>query len=230
VSGSFAGGATSGVPVTSVMAVRVVESTSCDPAYPHCRVPPTLATFGMLGVGFGRDPSVDPSSNALLQVEEIARGAMRPGYVISSSPPRLTVGVPASTAGFARIPLTPGANGDWVATSLPGCVSIPSLAWSLCGSLLLDTGLDYAIVSVPSVGTTPYDGGVVPPNIEVEFLAPNDGSAMTSDVSVGSASLQTPPATEFRHPPELRKLGQLGPESICDTGTETARSFEAFRP
>jgi hypothetical protein len=210
VSSSFKGGATNGLPVTTSMPVRVVESASCDSAYPHCQVPPSLSTVGMLGIGFGRDPSVTPSSNALLEVEEVADGTMRPGYIVSDHPPQLTVGLPASTADFSSLALAPASNGDWLATSLEGCVRLPAISWSLCGTLLVDTGLDYSLVSVPSGATTPYDGGALPNGVEIDFLAPSDGTVMTSVVDLGSSSLQTPPSVEFRHPPETTAVVNTG--------------------
>jgi hypothetical protein len=210
VSNAFTGGATRGVPRTVSMPVRVVESASCDSVYPHCRVPSSLSTIGMLGVGFGRDSNSDPSSNALLQIEEVIGGTMRPGYVISNHPPQLTVGIPASTTDFTRLALTPASNGDWLAASFQGCARLPAIPWSLCGTLLVDTGIDYSLISVPSTAMTPYDGGTVPTGSEIDFLAPADGSAMTSVANLGASSLQTPPTIEFRHPPDATPLINTG--------------------
>jgi hypothetical protein len=199
VGGTFKGGAASGLPVTTAMPVHVLESISCDSAYPDCKPPTDLSSFGVLGAGFGRDPSVTPASNALLQIAEVSSGRMRPGYIISDNPPQLTIGVPASTADFALVSLAPGASGDWASTSLPGCVHLPS--WSLCGSILVDTGLDYAIVSIPQGGATPYDGGVVPSGAPITFDVPDDGSAMTCSSDLGASTPQSPTEVQFRHPP-----------------------------
>jgi hypothetical protein len=203
VSYDFDGGTPKpGLPVTVPMPVHVLESVTCDTAYPDCKAPGDLSSFGILGVGFGRDLSATPASNALLQITDVAAGVMRPGYILSNNPPQLTVGIPESTADFARIALTASSNGDWLATSLPGCVLLPSISWSLCGGLLVDTGIDFALVSVPQGTTSPYeDAGSVPLGTPIEMLAPNDGSVMTSASDVGASSLQSPPTVQFRHPP-----------------------------
>jgi hypothetical protein len=132
-------------------------------AMPFCAVDDATWTGGMMGVGFGRAVS-DPTLNVLLQLAEVHTGTMHPGYVLSTRPaPNVEIGISAArAAGFQTIPLTPSAsgNGDWVATSLTGCLDLPgaSAFQQECGGLLVDTGVPEVILWGP---TDPTLGGVV---------------------------------------------------------------------
>ncbi len=131
-----------------------------------CAVDDPTFTGGMMGVGFGRGTSPDPTRNVLLQLADVASGAMNPGYVLSTHPaPHVVVGItPAVSAGFATLPLQPDAsgNGDWLASSLHGCLTVPEAAPSFgqpCGPMLVDTGVADTLLWGPA---DPTLGGVVP--------------------------------------------------------------------
>ncbi len=121
---------------------------------------------GMMGVGFGRGALDDPAKNVLLQISEIRAGSMRPGFVLSTFPsPNMQIGITtARSANFQMVQLSPspGGNGDWVAASLKGCLSLPSTPAfkQECGGLLVDTGVGEVILWGPS---DPTLGGIVPP-------------------------------------------------------------------
>jgi hypothetical protein len=127
--------------------------------------PDTSTTY--LGAGFGRPTPApgtgylkSPLENALLQLTDIVRGPMHPGYILSNS--SLTVGVNrTNAAGYAFTSLTPftGRPGDW--QTPPGCIGFNGAAPS-CGTMLLDVGIDTMFVTAPRPS----------PITEVSIMAP----------------------------------------------------------
>ncbi len=114
----------------------------------------------MMGVGFDRggsgpDADLDGSGlNPFLQLTGMRSGVLPQSYVVGLD--RIVLGAgPADLGGFQTVALTRDAAGtDWNAPS--ACIAVPSGGVApQCGGLLLDTGLDYAIVLVPT--------GVEPP-------------------------------------------------------------------
>jgi hypothetical protein len=132
-------------------------------AMPFCAVDDPTWKGGMMGVGYGRGVS-DPKQNVLLQLADVASGAMHAGYVLSTHPAMsVEIGITSTRAGaFSLLPLTPSptGNGDWLASSLRGCVSLPSVSAfeQACGGLLVDTGIPQTILWGPA---DPTLGGVV---------------------------------------------------------------------
>ena len=173
-----------------------------------CAVDDATWTGGMMGVGFGRGTApFDPTRNVLLEMADVAAGTMHAGYVLSTHPsPTVQIGLTsAGSAGFQTIPLTPdpGGSGDWVATSLRGCLSLPSapaFAQS-CGGLLVDTGVAELILWGPS---DPTLGGVVPSGrtsapAGTSFLisAPASGPILSYSFVLGTGA-DTPSAVTIR--------------------------------
>ena len=121
----------------------------------------------MLGVGFDRghghaqDPSIPSSDvNPFLLLEEMCRGAMIPGYILTTTSIQLGL-TQASTEGFTIVQLErrhiqdeagKEQDGDrWAAPMVHLSVSTPPAAPHIefDASLLVDTGLNYAIVQAP---------------------------------------------------------------------------------
>ena len=121
-----------------------------------CAIDDTTFNGGMMGVGFGRGAFSDPTQNALLQIADISAGRMHPGYVLSTHPsPNVQIGITeARSARFQKTKLSPSTsgNGDWIANSLVGCVSLPSTPGfkQECGGLLVDTGVPTMILWGPA--------------------------------------------------------------------------------
>jgi hypothetical protein len=153
-------------------------------AMPFCAIDDATFTGGMMGVGFGR-PVSDPGMNVLLQMADIAAGTMHPGYVLSAhAAPNVQIGITAArSANFQTIRLSPSTtgNGDWLAGSLVGCVSLPDTPAFApeCGGLLVDTGVGEMILWGPA---DPTLGGVVAPG---QTAAP-DGTAVTITTQAGA--------------------------------------------
>jgi hypothetical protein len=153
-----------------------------------CAIDDPSFTGGMMGVGFGRGASSDPKRNALLEVADVASGRMRAGYVLSTHPAaHVDIGLGASAKdGFAMVPLTaaPGGSGDWLASSLRGCLAVPSAPSyaAACGPLLVDTGVPECLLWGPA---DPTLGGAVPAGAK----AVPSGVGLRVTTEVGSAIL-----------------------------------------
>ncbi len=129
-----------------------------------CAIDSPSFNGGMMGVGYGRGMG-DPTMNVLLQMAEVQAGTMHPGYVLSTqSSPNLQIGITAvRSANFQTVQLSPSTsgNGDWVAGSLTGCITLPNTPafTQECGGMLVDTGVPEMILWGPSDKTL---GGIVP--------------------------------------------------------------------
>ncbi|WP_188942997.1 hypothetical protein [Nakamurella endophytica] len=142
--------AAGGPATTSPILVRAVDRV-CD-AHGSCS---PSARVAMLGVGFDRGSDnpdstySGPAINPFLHLADMDAGQLTPGYVLGSG--TVTLGIGQDTAdGFRTVGLqrTGGSqSADWAAPS--ACLAVRGLP-AQCGSLLLDTGLPYAIVQVPA--------------------------------------------------------------------------------
>lgn len=111
--------------------------------------------ISMMGIGFDRvDPhgtTVDQTLNPFLNLTAMgAGGSMKRGYVLT--PKQVTLGITddaTASFNFIKLQKLPAAQGDdWQAPA--ACVSVPTANVApQCGSLLVDTGLNYAIIQVP---------------------------------------------------------------------------------
>src|SRR5699024_10362677 len=128
-----------------------------------------------------------PALNPFLHLAEMDGGALPRAYSISTS--QIVLGPSESDrAGFQTVPLTAvpasgTSEADWAAA--PSCVAVPSAGIAAqCGTLLLDTGLPYAIVQVPD--------GIEPP-----VTAPTSGETRSNvaagqQISVTVSGIATP--------------------------------------
>jgi hypothetical protein len=159
-----------------------------------CAVDDPTFTGGVMGVGFGRTTPGDPARNVLLQIEDAVLGQVRAGYVLGTHPaPHVTLGLDAATAaGFQTLPLSPdpSGSGDWLASSLRGCLSLPEDPGfgTECGPLLVDTGIAESLLWGPSDptlgGTIPSGQTSVPNGVAVAYTA---GAALAYAFVVGQA-------------------------------------------
>lgn len=162
---SSAGG--TGSVTTAPMLVRAADKM-CDKAG-KCTSGQDVGV-AMLGVGFDRasDRTAAPANsgpgiNPFLNVEQMVSGTMRQAYSFGSG--QLTLGVSTQDlAGYRQVALqrtTGGQPVDWMAPT--ACVQVVGSVPPQCGSLLLDTGLAYAILQVPN-GQEPPTSGPAPGN------------------------------------------------------------------
>ncbi len=102
-------------------------------------------------------------TNAFLALTDIVKGSMHPGYIVT--PASVTLGITrAGKTGYGLIPLQPGGTGpgDW--DTEPGCFGFPEISGytSLCGTMLIDTGINSAILGLPPSQRPPGIQDVLP--------------------------------------------------------------------
>jgi hypothetical protein len=155
-----------------------------SPALKNCR--PSKPGMGMMGVGFAR--GTQPSShNPFLHLEAMDAGTMHPGYIIREHHIQLGLNQ-ENTKGFRFVQLQPSQVQpasrfvkEWLEPQV--CVALPTAkptAASLCGSLLMDTGINYMMLTVPSAKrpanlvttSTTHKGQIVPPGTPMTVTVP----------------------------------------------------------
>ena len=110
--------------------------------YPHER---------MMGVGFDRAEKIDTPSpgpiNPFLLLKEMCAGVMTPGYILTTT--SIQIGITKeNTESFDIIQLVRhDPDSDWRAPKVK--VQVPSADISFDATLLVDTGLGYAITQAP---------------------------------------------------------------------------------
>lgn len=124
------------------MRVLAIDAAACDNAlHPACVAGRSVAGVGMLGVGFARDtgsPGVNPFLHALDGGRSLA-----PAYLFTDR--SIVLGAESTDeAGFSATHLA-RASTDWAPPS--GCFAVGGSRY--CGTVLIDTGLGYAIARVP---------------------------------------------------------------------------------
>ncbi len=173
-------------------------------AMPFCAVDDASFTGGVMGVGFGRGTAPDPSWNVLLQMSGVHAGTMRAGYVLSTHPtPSVQIGVTSGAATFQSVPLTPTSTGDWLATSLRGCLALPAASsfTQECGPLLVDTGIPECLLWGPSDptlgGTVPSGQTAAPAGTKIQITSSAGSATLDYAFAVGTGA-DTPSAVDVR--------------------------------
>ncbi|MBA3716881.1 MAG: hypothetical protein H0W87_01465 [Actinobacteria bacterium] len=173
-----------GVSVTTVpIQVLGVQQAACDPAYPKCVVG-KIDGLGLIGVGFDRGtsgPAPPELTNGFLALTGIVQGSMHPGYIVRAA--SVTLGLTsAGQAGYSRIPLQPGGTGpgDWNTES--GCFGFPQISGyaSLCGTMLVDTGINSAILGLARSQRPPSIPDTIPDGVSINFAAPSTVNPVAS--------------------------------------------------
>jgi hypothetical protein len=170
-----------------------------------CAVDDATFTGGVMGVGWGR-PQGGLAQNVMLQMADIAAHTMHAGYVLSTHPePNVQIGITATrSAGFQTVQLQPSTTqaGDWLATSLKGCVALPKTPGfaAQCGSLLVDTGIAETILWGLA---DPTLGGIVPSGQKAapagtSFAITTEGSSSLDFSFVLGSGADTPSAVDVR--------------------------------
>lgn len=126
---------------TTPIRVLAIDATSCDTAlHPACVAGRSVAGVGMLGVGFARG-SGSPDINPFLHARDGGR-ILAPAYIITDT--SIVLGAEAKDeAGFSTEHLA-RASADWGPPT--GCFGIGGSRY--CGTVLIDTGLAYAIARI----------------------------------------------------------------------------------
>jgi hypothetical protein len=200
------------VPIT----LLAVERLACDPKYPKCSVRGRSAqSVGVLGVGFARKESI--GSNAFLQIAPMIHGGMHPGYIVAED--AVTLGLTAAnTRGFQFIQLSRGPH-DWLGA--PACFGFPGKRayTSMCGTLLVDTGLASMIVSRAASLRPPDIRSAIPEATAIEIAAPAfERPVMHYRFSVGDRGPLTPTS--------IRWSSASGNGAFVNTGRNVIRAYD----
>ncbi len=127
---------------TTPIRILAIDAASCDTArHPACVAGRSVAGVGMLGVGFARGTG-SPDINPFLHARDGGR-ILAPAYIITDR--SIVLGAEATDeAGFSSEHLV-RAGADWGPPT--GCFAIRGSRY--CGTILIDTGLGYAIARIP---------------------------------------------------------------------------------
>jgi hypothetical protein len=186
-----------GIATTVPMRVLGVDALVCDPVRANgCRPNPHVSGFVFLGVGFDRPPFLNPpyvvrdllgpSDNPFLQLAAMAAGEMPRRFILARD--RIVLGPSDATEAAFNLVSLPGESGlagepaprDWNRATASYTLSGPgSQRFVPPGGtvpLLVDTGLEYTILTMPPVlrppaltnpGSTTFISGI---NVQVSVL------------------------------------------------------------
>ncbi|MEI6446796.1 MAG: hypothetical protein WCO96_02805 [Actinomycetes bacterium] len=158
-----------------------VVTSACAPNKP-CSGPPQFSNFHYMGVGIDRenntsaDPFASPGDNALLSIRSTNSNPISQGYLLSGG--SIRVGLTAATGvTYTKQQLAPNPDnpGDWNAAA--GCVAFPTPGspppTPLCGSLLMDVGIQQMYVSVAPGNLPAAVQGGLSSTQQVQITSPN---------------------------------------------------------
>lgn len=198
-------------PSSYPIRVLGVAASNCATGMP-CSTAPEFANFHYMGVGISReentsaDPFVSPGDNALLEIAPGDAMPMSPGYMLSGG--SIQAGITTATAaGYSKQQLAPNSSnlGDWGPAA--GCVSFPTPslppAPPLCGSMLMDVGIDQMYISVLKGNMPAAAVGGLSPSQSISISSPNPTSpSLSYTFAAGSkgANGQPSPAPTGRAP------------------------------
>lgn len=136
---------------TVPMPVMAVTRISCLHTARNCREEVRPRNVAMIGVGFARQgdhqAQSTPDHNPFLRLETAMLGKAHRGYVIMRT--GVTPGVESIRSAYHTVSLSRSPTfDDWAAT--PACFAVADRIPAACGSVLVDTGVVRAFLTVPS--------------------------------------------------------------------------------
>ncbi|MBS0233781.1 MAG: hypothetical protein JSR99_09870 [Proteobacteria bacterium] len=187
---------------TEAMPVLAVDRVDCLPRARDCNPDEDVSRIAMIGIGFAREgdrqSQSTPDKNPFLHVVSRNKG-QRHGYVLTSEGVHIGLSS-ANTAGpFFYVRLRRNADGtDW--SPVPMCISINGTMPPACGTLLVDSGVSAAFMTVPRSQTSQVE---LQPGDQVAVSIPQqNGPAPLYAFSVGDGSPVTPEKIHLRHSPD----------------------------
>lgn len=176
------------------------NDTECISQLENCNMPSDLTNRGIMGIGFGQG-SFGTAYNALLQLKDMVKGGMRPGYIVrlGEAKPTIMVGLtPANTKNFGLIPLSESTQypGQWDPNSFTGCVALSTgdnaAVFNQCASMLFDTGTVDFTLKTPAADKPSSVITQNPPNIDpgttVSITAPGTDPIISYEYSATAPS------------------------------------------
>ncbi len=187
---------------TEEMPVLAVDRVDCMPRARECNPDEDVSRIAMIGIGFGREgdrqSQSTPDKNPFLHVVS-NNSRQRHGFVLTSEGVHIGLS-PANTEGaISYVKLQRNADGgDW--SPVPACISINGAAPPACGTLLVDSGVSAAFMTVPPTQTSRDE---LQTGDQVAVTIPEEtGAVPLYSFRVGERSPVTPERVHLRHSPD----------------------------
>lgn len=187
---------------TEAMPVLAVDRVDCLPRARDCNPGEDIGRIAMIGIGFAREgdrqSQSTPDKNPFLHIIS-SNDRQHRGYVLTSVGVHIGLS-PSNTAGqFFYIKLRRNAGGsDW--SPVPMCISINGARPPACGTLLVDSGVGAAFMTVPRSQTKKTE---LQSGDQVAVTIPREKGALPLySFAVGDGSPVTPDKIHLRHSPE----------------------------
>jgi hypothetical protein len=184
---------------TEPMPVLAVDRVDCLPHARDCDPNQSVDRIAMIGVGFAREgdrqSQSTPDKNPFLHILPNEGGAQRHGYVLTSTGVSIGLSNENTRGPFEYVKLRRNERDtDWA--PLPACLSINAVMPPACGSLLVDTGVASAFMTVPEQQAP---GNQLQPGDTVAVSLPHeDGFSPLYTFSVDDGSPLTPDRIHLR--------------------------------
>ncbi len=186
---------------TEAMPVLAVDRVDCLPRARDCNPDEDVSRIAMIGIGFAREgdrqSQSTPDKNPFLHIVS-HNDRRRHGYVLTSEGVHIGLSS-ANTAGqFFYVRLQRNAGGtDW--SPVPMCISINGTMPPACGTLLVDSGVGAAFMTVPRSQAPEAE---LQPGDQVAVSIPQqNGVVPLYGFKVGDGSPMTPEKIHLRHSP-----------------------------
>lgn len=196
---------------TTSIRILAVDKASCDTTgHPDCHAG-GVKDLGMMGVGFARGTG-SAAINPFLHTLDSSGKPMRAAYIIRNTAIVLGADV-ADEQSFKLVSLTRGSDGDW--NGLAGCFAISKSNY--CGSILVDTGIKYVIMSVPTKDRPKGMKDKIASGTSIDVSAPQHGKTFWVHAIVG-ATADAAAAAHAIAPPTARWTTAAGTKYFINTG------------
>jgi hypothetical protein len=186
---------------TEDMPVLAVDRVDCLPRARDCDPTEDVSHIAMIGIGFAREhdrqSQSTPDKNPLLHVVSDAN-PQRKGYVLTSEGIHIGLSPQNTADSFTYIKLERNSEGtDW--SPLPTCISINGKTPPACGTLLVDSGVGAAFVTLPM---SQASGKLITGDQVAVTIPQGDTSIPLYSFKVGDESPVTPGVIHLRNSPE----------------------------
>ncbi|HML28691.1 MAG TPA: hypothetical protein PKE16_07615 [Hyphomicrobium sp.] len=186
---------------TEAMPVLAVDRVDCLPHARNCSPTQDVGRIAMIGIGFAREGDRQgqstPDKNPFLHV--VAKNSrQRRGYVLTTTGVHIGLSATNTAGAFTYVKLERNSSEtDW--SPIRACLSINGHEPAACGTLLVDTGVRAAFMTVPE---NQISGTALQPGDQVAVSLPREhGVSALYDFRVGDQSPLAPETVHLRLSP-----------------------------
>lgn len=190
---------------TEPMPVLVVTEVRCLEEARDCTPSSQPRGIAMVGIGFAREHDAQsqgtPDRNPLLRIMGAGGGTRRTGYIVTRDGIQVGITAASTQGDFRYIKLARQESiPDWAPT--PACISLNGQTPPACGSLLVDTGVPAAFITLPD--TQAGDARrMLPDGTSVAVrVGSGEGAFDLYDFTVGGNSPLAPTTVHLRVAPD----------------------------